>query len=491
MQSSLPASSREPRPTDDAASMFQLAPISLWVEDYSGVKIQLEEWQRQGVTDIRGFLVADRSRVKHCAGLIRVIDVNRRTLELFEAEDLIRLVANLDHVFRGDMFESHIDELVQLWDGKGSFSGQTVNYTLSGRRMDIRLNGAVLPGYEADWSRVLVSIDDISDYEAARRALAASDAYARGLFDHSPVSLWVEDFSSVKKLMDEVRACGIVDFRTFTDVHPEFIDRCMSEIRIIDVNEETLRIFRAVEREDLLLRKHEIFRDAMRRPFCEQLIELWAGKLMQQREVVNYSLDSDELHFLMQFSVLPGHEDDWSLVQVALTDITARKKAEAYLEFLGMHDVLTKLHNRSFYVDELQRLERSRLAPITIVMADLNGLKATNDEFGHAAGDQVLRRAGEILMAAVERPAKAARIGGDEFVILMPGADERAGQAMIENILRLSELNNQYYGRSTVSFSMGVATARPGEPLEEVAKRADVLMYQQKRNRPSRSLPHS
>ena len=55
----------------------------------------------------------------------------------------------------------------------------------------------------------------------------------------------------------------------------------------------------------------------------------------------------------------------------------------------------------------------------------------TNDEFGHAAGDQVLRRAGEILMAAVEQPAKAARIGGDEFAILMPGDNERAGRALM------------------------------------------------------------
>ena len=97
----------------------------------------------------------------------------------------------------------------------------------------------------------------------------------------------------------------------------------------------------------------------MRPHFREQLIDLWQGKLFQQREVVNYSLTGDELHLHLQFSVLPGHERDWSLVQIALTDITARKKAEAYLEFLGKHDVLTKLYNRSFYVDEMNRLERS------------------------------------------------------------------------------------------------------------------------------------
>ncbi len=162
-------------------------------------------------------------------------------------------------------------------------------------------------------------------------------------------------------------------------------------------------------------RLRDVFRDDMETHFREQLIDLWDGKLFQLREVVNYALDGTKLNLLLQFSVLPGRERDWSLVQVALTDITARKKAEAYLEYLGTHDVLTKLFNRSFYVDELNRLERKGPHPITIIMVDLNGLKAANDELGHAAGDQLLRRAGEVLNSAIEKPAHAARIGGDEF----------------------------------------------------------------------------
>src|SRR5581483_10763324 len=213
-----------------------------------------------------------------------------------------------------------------------------------------------------------------------------------------------EDFSKVKQLLDEARERGIVDFRVFTDVHPEFVQRCMSEIRVIDVNRRTLDLFAAPSKQVLLQRLGEIFRDNMEQPFREQLIDLWDGKLFQQRERVNYSLDGTELHFLMQFSVLPGREHDWSLVQVALTDITARKKAEAYLEYLGTHDVLTKLYNRSFYVDELNRLERKGPWPITIIMADLNGLKSANDELGHAAGDALLRRAGEVFNSMVDKP---------------------------------------------------------------------------------------
>ena len=274
---------------------------------------------------------------------------------------------------------------------------------------------------------------------------------------------------------------GIVDFRVFTDVHPEFVQRCMSEIRVIDVNRRTLELFAAPTKQILLQRLGEVFRDGMEQAFREQVIDLAEGKLFQQREVVNYALDGAELHFLMQFSVLPGHERTWALVQVALTDITARKKAEAYLEFLGKHDVLTKLYNRSFYVDEVNRLERKGFAPVTILIADLNGLKAANDQFGHSVGDELLRRAGEVLSKLVANPHCAARIGGDEFAILLPNADEQVGLALAEDIHRLCELNNQFYSATPLSFSMGVATSRPGERLESVARRADILMYESKR----------
>jgi diguanylate cyclase (GGDEF)-like protein len=465
----------------DDAEMFDLAPVSLWLEDYNRIKAQFDEWRAAGVTDLRGYLRADPERVKACSALIRVIKVNRKTLTLFEAADLPQLVRNLGSILRDDTFKTIVEELAQLWDGRKEFFSHSVNYTLSGRRLDIALKGSILPGHEDGWERVLVAIEDVTERETARRQLSLSEEYARGLFEHSPVSLWVEDFSAVKQLLDEVRDRGISDFRVFTDVHPEFVLRCMSEIRVIDVNRHTLELFAAPDKANLLSRLGDILRDDMEQHFREQLIDLWHGKLFQQREVVNYSLDGSELHLHLQFSVLPGHERDWSLVQIALTDITARKKAEAYLEFLGRHDVLTKLYNRSFYVEELNRLERKGPRPVTVIVADLNGLKAANDQLGHAAGDALLRRAGEVLGELFARPHIAARIGGDEFAVLLPATDEREGAVMVDNLQRLVEINNQFYPGKPLSLSVGAATARPGERLEEAVKRADLLMFEAKR----------
>ncbi|MES5097803.1 sensor domain-containing diguanylate cyclase [Agrobacterium sp. BA1120] len=463
------------------ADIFNLAPVAMWIEDFSGVKRQFDIWRQQGVNDIRSFLREDLSRVQACSQKIRVLKVNDKTLELFAARDFDHLLANLHRVFRDDMLESHINELEALWEGKPRFSSHAVNYALNGERLDIQLRGAVIPGHEATLERILITTEDVTEREEARRLEQSNRRYAEGMFEHSPVSLWVEDFSHIKRLIDDIKNRGIVDFRVFMDVHPEFVRQCMSEIRVIEVNKATLDLFCAPDEKTLLHRLGDVFRDEMDKPFKEQLIDLWNGNLFHQREVVNYALDGSERHVLLQFSVFPGHEQDWSLVQVALTDITARKKAEAYLEYLGKHDVLTKLYNRAFYTDELNRLERNSLRPVSAIIIDLNGLKIANDTLGHDAGDKLLRRLGEVLNGVVASPNHAARIGGDEFAILMPGADKNAATTMVDTIYELLKINNQFYSTSPLGISIGVATSEQGETLEAMVRRADISMYDQKK----------
>lgn len=199
----------------DFEHMFELAPVSLWLEDFSGVRALFARWRSRGVTDLAQFLRDNPQRLQEYGASIRVLQVNRRTLELFAAPDQATLEANLGQVFCGDMLAHALPELLQLWEGAPEFANQTVNYALDGRRLDVQIRGRILPGHEGSWARVLVSLEDNTAALQAQRRLQASEEYARGLFEHSPVSLWVEDFSAVKRLLDEVRARGIVDFKTF------------------------------------------------------------------------------------------------------------------------------------------------------------------------------------------------------------------------------------------------------------------------------------
>lgn len=464
----------------DFEHMFDLAPVSLWLEDFSGVKQLFDHWRAQGVTELAPHLTADPERVAQCTRAVRIIRVNRHTLDLFKASSLQELQDRLGEVFSGDMQTRFISELCQLWEGQREFSNQTYNHTLDGQRLEVRLRARILDGHETTWDRVLLTLEDVTQQAAATLALAEREHYARNLFELSPVSLWVEDFSAIKRLLDEVRGLGIDDFATFVQVHPEFVTRCMQEIRVIDVNQHTLHMFAATDKQHLLRDIGRVFRDEMHASFKDQLVDLWHGKTFQQREVVNHSLNGSQLHIHMQFHVMPGHEAEWDMVLVSLVDITARKKAEAYLEYLGKHDVLTKLRNRSFYAEELNRLSRKGPWPVSVLAIDLNGLKRVNDEQGHAAGDAMLRRAGEVFAKAVDAPACAARIGGDEFVVLMPATDERGAQAVRERVMSVLEMNNQFYPGHPLSFAIGAATCPAGGSLDLAAQAADHAMYEAK-----------
>ena len=146
----------------DFEDMFNLAPVSLWMEDYSGLKQIFDQWRAQGVSDLLSFLKEDPERLRLCSQSYKVLRVNQYTLDLFKAEDEETLKSRLSEVFRGDMLDSIMNELVALWEGVLSFETRSVNYALDGRRLDVQVRARVLPGYEQSWSRVLVSLEDVT-----------------------------------------------------------------------------------------------------------------------------------------------------------------------------------------------------------------------------------------------------------------------------------------------------------------------------------------
>ncbi len=465
-------------PTD---VLFDYAPISLWEHDFSGVKRFLDDLRVQGVTDLRAYLAAHPEAVAEAMGRIEVLNVNRKTLELFGAASREELAANLSRIFRDEMRAHFADELVDIWNGQLSYEGEGINYTLNGDPIAVHLRWEVLPGAETTFSRVLVSLADIRERKRAERALAESEAHFRGLFDHAPIGLWEQDFSAIKRRLDGLRAEGVTDLAAHLQAHPEIVDECLAQIVMLDLNQETLELYGAGTKEELLSNLPLVFRDEMRRHFRDELLDIWNGRLVSEREGVNHTLQGDTLYIRLRWSVLPGCEQTFGRVLLSILDMTARKKAEDYLRYLGTHDVLTGLYNRAFFDEERTRLERGRRYPVSVMVADLDGLKPTNDTLGHEAGDKLLRRVAEVLRSAFRAEDVVARIGGDEFAALMPATDETAAAHTMERIQTLINLNNKYYRGPALSLSVGVAIAVRGLSLTEAQRLADDRMYAEKR----------
>jgi diguanylate cyclase (GGDEF)-like protein len=143
--------------------------------------------------------------------------------------------------------------------------------------------------------------------------------------------------------------------------------------------------------------------------------------------------------------------------------------------------VLTGLYNRSFFLAELARLQRGREFPVSIVMVDVDHLKQFNDEHGHAAGDELLKQVARVLMSAFRAEDVVARIGGDEFAVLLPATDVLAADISLQRVRDVIRENNARQTEIPIHISMGVSTADKAERLPVALKEADSNMYREKR----------
>jgi diguanylate cyclase (GGDEF)-like protein/PAS domain S-box-containing protein len=161
------------------------------------------------------------------------------------------------------------------------------------------------------------------------------------------------------------------------------------------------------------------------------------------------------------------------------TDISRRKETEKEIVYMSYHDQLTGLYNRRFFEEELKRLDNPRNLPLSIIMMDLNGLKLSNDAFGHQKGDELLIKTAQVIKETCRQDEIVSRHGGDEFVILLPKTSEKEAEALLKRIREKSK--EVKVEPIEISFSAGIATKNEEtQDINKIFKYADDKMYRQK-----------
>ncbi len=170
-----------------------------------------------------------------------------------------------------------------------------------------------------------------------------------------------------------------------------------------------------------------------------------------------------------------------NVVAELISNALIRHQSEQQIRRLSFFDQLTGLYNRHYFVNELKRLEKSRNYPIAVISADLDGLKLVNDTIGHHEGDLYLQRSATFLKESLRSADILARVGGDEFVLILPQTNRKDGEALLKRMeSRLAEYNNNSSGLP-LSISLGLAVNENGsQSLEETYQAADDLMYKNK-----------
>lgn len=164
---------------------------------------------------------------------------------------------------------------------------------------------------------------------------------------------------------------------------------------------------------------------------------------------------------------------------VTFSDNTERKESEAKIHHLTYHDLLTGMYNRNFFEEELRRLDTERNLPISVIYGDVNGLKLANDIFGHDMGDELLCRVAETLGRVCRADDMVARVGGDEFAVLLLKTGEAEAQMIAARIRE--EFAKERIGALRGSIAIGLAVkSREATSMHEVLADAEGNMYREK-----------
>lgn len=188
------------------------------------------------------------------------------------------------------------------------------------------------------------------------------------------------------------------------------------------------------------------------------------------------------------FTDMSNNDEDLIIYYVDITDIKKREQllinydSENIVYYLKdrekmlYRDKLTGLYNKTYFEEQLSRLDTKRQLPISLIMGDINGLKLINDAFGHIMGDNALKKAAELMTGSFRDEDIISRIGGDEFVILLPMTREKTALEIVERVKRKCENNPLEYIKINISFGVATKTS-VDEDINKVFKKAENRMY--------------
>lgn len=311
---------------------------------------------------------------------------------------------------------------------------------------DVFVTVAIIP----ETKRILASLLDISRRKQAETIVRKSRDFYLGLLEDFPALIWRSGvdgqynyfnkswFSFTGSRMEQYPGFGMKEA-----VHPDDLDR------FVQTYTDAFRARKKFELE-CRLRRHD----------------------GEYRWVVNFGSPFNDI------------EGNYAGYIGSCYDITERRMAEEKLKYLSLHDSLSGLYNRTYFEEEMSRLAKGRQYPIGIILCDVDGLKLVNDTLGHDAGDRLLVAAAGVIESSFRKEDMIARIGGDEFAVLLPNTPrdkvERAYHRIQENCLKYNQSNPDL----PLSMSVGFAVSNGKlTDLNDVFKSADNSMYREKLHR--------
>jgi len=310
-----------------------------------------------------------------------------------------------------------------------------------------------IPGADGAAAGVMAMVEDCTNLKNAEEALKESEKRYRQLFQSSPIALVEWDASPLKAYLEELRASGVTDFRSYLEGHPREVLHCWDLIRAVGHNQAFLDLMGVADGPApggaFLPTDSKFFMEMAR----EIIVVAAEGHTVNEREETLVTTSGEEKSVLAKALVVSGHEDTLARIAIALVDITQRRQAEAALQERerrfreqALRDGLTGLYNQRYLYQGLAEcLERGQAhgTPVSVIFLDLDRFKDVVDTHGHLNGSRAIRLVAATIAQCIKEPAFAVAYAGDEFVVVLPGMD--LAQALVKTREIRAEMKSTVY----------------------------------------------
>ena len=239
-------------------------------------------------------------------------------------------VGKVSHQLTQTIFSAPLEEINAELLRTGRWEGELVHTKRDGTQEVVASRWSLQRDEQGLPAAILETNNDITERKRAEAELRESEKRYRHIFQTAGVSIWEEDFSQVKAALDDLKAQGVRDFSQYLAAHPEFIQQAISMVKIIDVNDATVKLFAAPSKDELLVSLHKIFLPEAEEVFAGELIAIAEGRTNFESETTLQTLKGDQLTVLFTIT-FPRQPAKLNSVLVSIMDITERKRADEAL----------------------------------------------------------------------------------------------------------------------------------------------------------------
>jgi two-component system cell cycle response regulator len=431
-----------------------------------------------------------------------IIDCNKMATEFFGTSKRELKNKHLLDLYTSDNFEL-VTKMVPTADGKGGKvrHQEVIVKKADGSVANVEINSNLLYDKDDKVTGALTIQRDITARKKAEELLRESEDRYRTIFQTAEVALVEIDYSALKSALRKLKDQGVTKWTAYFEKQSDFARSAAEMLKIVDVNEATIKLFEAERKAELLKPAAKTLINLSSKHFSDLLAAIAMGRKNFQTEAVDQTLKGAEIHTLLSLAI-PRKNAKFKNLLVSLVNITQRKKTEEekdmlleklhhlnkQLETLAVTDGLTRLYNHRFFMETLNReFSRSRRMsmPLALLMADIDNFKNFNDTYGHQLGDEILINVADVLKNSRRGSDIVARYGGEEFVLLLPDTGLEQAATVAEKLRKCMEESsiNSDQGKLNITISLGAAAMEKNSlrKPKDLLILADKALYQAKR----------